>query len=141
VDTSVVATSSSCLKERVSRLPWGTGIYSLICTRRQTQNHNHHDLLQVLLEAQDEHGNRMTDEQLRDEIVTMAMAGHEATANALSWTWYLLAQNPEKDDLLFAELRAVLGNRTPAMADLVRLPYTEMVIKECNSDQRRLAEL
>lgn len=88
------------------------------------------DLLQTLLEAQDEHGSRMTDEQLRDEIMTLFIAGHDTTANALSWTWYLLAQHPVVEEQLAAELRAVLRSRSPSLADLPRLPYTEMVLKE-----------
>lgn len=88
------------------------------------------DLLQILLDAQDEHGSRMTDEQLRDEIMTLFLAGHETTANALSWTWYLLAQNPKAERALAAELDAVLGGAAPTLADLPRLPYAEMVIKE-----------
>ncbi|HTQ59136.1 MAG TPA: cytochrome P450, partial [Candidatus Solibacter sp.] len=78
----------------------------------------------------DEAGGRMTDVQLRDEIMTLFLAGHDTTANALTWTWYLLAQNPEADVALAAELRSVLGGRAPTAADLPRLPYTEMVIKE-----------
>jgi len=88
------------------------------------------DLLQTLLEAQDEHGNRMTDDQLRDEVMTLFIAGHETTANALSWTWYLLDQNPAVAESLSAELREVLNGRPPTAADLPRLPYTEMVVKE-----------
>jgi cytochrome P450 len=88
------------------------------------------DLLQTLLEAQDDHGSRMTDEQLRDEIMTLFIAGHDTTANALSWTWYLLGQHHAVEAHLAAELRAVLENRPPSVADLPRLPYTEMVLKE-----------
>jgi cytochrome P450 len=104
-------------------------VYKLIRTRREAPKDTG-DLLGTLLEAQDGRGSRMTDEQLRDEIMTLFLAGHDTTANALSWTWYLLSQNPEKEEALFAELRAVLGSRAPAAADLQRLPYTEMVIKE-----------
>ena len=88
------------------------------------------DLLSNLLAVKDEGGGRMTDEQLRDEIMTLFLAGHDTTANTLSWTWYLLAQNPKADAALGAELREVLGDRAPAPADLARLPYTEMVMKE-----------
>ena len=88
------------------------------------------DLLQTLLEAQDERGSRMTDEQLRDEIMTLFIAGHDTTANALSWTWYLLAQHPAVEQQLAAEPRSVLQSRPPGVADLPRLPYTEMVLKE-----------
>jgi cytochrome P450 len=88
------------------------------------------DLLSNLLAVKDEGGGRMTDEQLRDEIMTLFLAGHDTTANTLSWTWYLLAQNPEVDAALGAELHKVLGKRAPSPADLPRLPYTEMVMKE-----------
>ena len=88
------------------------------------------DLLQRLLDAQDEAGTHMDDDQLRDEIMTLFLAGHETTANALTWTWYLLAQNPEVEQALAAELEKVLGGRAPALADLPRLPYVEMVLKE-----------
>lgn len=104
-------------------------VYKLIRTRRAAGRYSG-DLLGALLEAQDEHGSGMTDGQLRDEIMTLFLAGHDTTANALAWTWYLLAQNPDKEEALFAELRAVLGSRTPGADDLSRLPYTEMVIKE-----------
>jgi cytochrome P450 len=104
-------------------------VYRLIRARRAAPKHTG-DLLGALLEAQDERGSGMTDEQLRDEIMTLFLAGHDTTANALSWTWYLLSQNPEKEAALFTELRSVLGSRAPTAADLARLPYTEMVIKE-----------
>ena len=88
------------------------------------------DLLQTLLTATDEKGARMDDVQLRDEIMTLFLAGHETTANALSWTWYLLAQNPAVERALHEELHRVLGGRAPVFADLPRLPYCEMIIKE-----------
>jgi cytochrome P450 len=72
----------------------------------------------------------MTDVQVRDEAITLLLAGHETTANALNWTWYLLAQNPDKEALLHDELDRVLGGRAPTLADLKQLPYTEMVVKE-----------
>jgi cytochrome P450 len=104
-------------------------VYRLVRARRQAAHHDT-DLLGTLLETQDECGSGMTDVQLRDEIMTLFLAGHDTTANALTWTWYLLAKNPEKEEALFAELRDVLGNRAPTAADLPRMPYTEMVVKE-----------
>ncbi|HEY2121789.1 MAG TPA: cytochrome P450 [Candidatus Acidoferrum sp.] len=104
-------------------------IQSIISDRRAHPIESN-DLLQTLLAAQDEHGTRMTDEQLRDEIMTLFMAGHETTANALCWTWYLLAQNPDAEQKLHAELDSVLRGAPPTIADLPRLPYTEMVVKE-----------
>jgi cytochrome P450 len=72
----------------------------------------------------------MTDQQVRDEIVTMFIAGHETTANGLAWAWYLLAQNPEIADRLRAEADSALGGRSPAFADLPNLPYALQVFKE-----------
>jgi cytochrome P450 len=88
------------------------------------------DLLSMLLAAQDEDGSRMTDRQLRDEAMTIFLAGHETTANALSWTWLLLAQNPAVEEKLHAELAAVLGGRAPSLEDLANLRYTGQVITE-----------
>jgi cytochrome P450 len=87
------------------------------------------DLLSMLL-ATEEDGQGMTDAQVRDEAMTLFLAGHETTANALNWTWYLLAQYPEVEAKLHAEVDAVLGGRAATLADLKRLPYTAQVIKE-----------
>jgi cytochrome P450 len=103
--------------------------YSMIRGRRAAHAPSH-DLLQMLLEAQSEDGSPMTDEQLRDEMMTLFIAGHETTAIALSWTWYLLAQNPEVEAKLADELISVLNGRPPGVLDLRALPYTEMVVKE-----------
>jgi cytochrome P450 len=84
----------------------------------------------MLLLAEDDDGKRMTDQQARDEVVTLFLAGHETTANTLNWTFMLLAQNPDVEATLHAELNTVLGGRAPTLADLAYLPYTEMVIKE-----------
>lgn len=72
----------------------------------------------------------MSDQQLRDEVITLLLAGHETTALNLSWTWYLLAQNPEVEEKLHAELDAVLAGRLPSAADLPKLQYTDRVIRE-----------
>jgi len=88
------------------------------------------DLLSMLLLAETEDGQRMSDKQARDEIVTLFLAGHETTANTLNWTWLLLSQNPDVEAKLHAELDTVLVGRVPTLADLKHLPYTEMVIKE-----------
>jgi cytochrome P450 len=88
------------------------------------------DLLSMLLHAQDEDGSRMTDKQLRDEAITLFLAGHETTASTLSWTWWLLAQNPAVEAQLHGELDEVLGGRAPSLDDLPRLPYTGNVITE-----------
>jgi cytochrome P450 len=88
------------------------------------------DLLTMLLLAKDENGSGMRDAQLRDEVITLLLAGHETTALNLSWTWYLLAQYPEVEERLHAELDTVIGGRRPTMADLPRLPYVEQVLRE-----------
>src|SRR5260370_37412447 len=84
----------------------------------------------MLLAGRDDDGSRMTDRQLRDEAITIFLAGHETTANALSWTWMLLAQNPAVEAKLHAELDAVLAGRTPSLEDLPNLRYTDHVITE-----------
>jgi cytochrome P450 len=84
----------------------------------------------MLLHAQDEDGSHMTDKQLRDETITLFLAGHETTAASLSWTWWLLAQNPNVEAKLHAELDQVLGGRALSLDDLPRLPYTANVITE-----------
>ncbi len=88
------------------------------------------DLLSRLLTAQDEDGSRMTDRQLRDEAMTLYLAGHETTALTLSWSWYLLATHPEVEARLVEEWRSVLGGRTPTADDLPRLTYTDAVLTE-----------
>ena len=88
------------------------------------------DLLSRLLAARDVDGARMTDRQLRDEAMTLYLAGHETTALTLTWSWYLLARHPKVEEALVAEWQAVLGGRTPAPEDLTRLPYTDAVIAE-----------
>ena len=88
-------------------------VYRMIAARRQSDE-DRGDLLSMLLQAQDaDDGSRMTDRQVRDEVMTLFLAGHETTAVALSWTWYLLAQHPEVDARLAEELPAVLGDRAP----------------------------
>ncbi len=104
-------------------------MYGIIAERRRS-NEDYGDLLSMLLQARDDDDSGMTDLQVRDEAVTLFSAGHETTANALNWTWLLLAQNPDAEAKLHAELDAVLGGRPPTLDDLKQLPYTDMVIKE-----------
>jgi len=106
-------------------------IYAIIEERRRS-GEDRGDLLSMLLLAQDEEGDggAMTDTQVRDETMTLFLAGHETTANALAWTWYELARNPEVERELHRELDVVLGDRLPAPADYATLPYTEMVLAE-----------
>jgi cytochrome P450 len=104
-------------------------VYRLISERRAS-GADTGDLLSMLLRAQDEDGTHMTDRQLRDEVMTLFLAGHETTALALTWAWYLLGLSPEVEARLHAELDAALGSRAATAADLPRLRYAEWVIKE-----------
>ena len=88
------------------------------------------DLLSMLLLTKDEQGNGMSDQQVRDEVITLILAGHETTANALTWCVYALTQNPAVQAKLHAELDTVLAGRAATLDDLARLPYCDMVIKE-----------
>jgi len=101
-----------------------------IITERRASGRDTGDLLSMLLHAQDEDGSRMTDRQLRDETITLFLAGHETTASTLSWTWWLLAQNPAVEARLHAELDTVLRGRAPSLDDVPKLPYTGNVITE-----------
>jgi len=87
------------------------------------------DLFSQMVFAEDEQG-RMSDKQLRDEAMTLIFAGHETTAHALTWAWYLLAKHPDKVAKMREELASVLGDRHAEVADLPNLPYLEMVVKE-----------
>ena len=89
------------------------------------------DLLDMLLDAEDaETGERMADQEVLDEVKTVFAAGHETTANALTWTWHLLSEHPEAGTQLQAELDAVLGGHPPTLADIPSLPYTRQVFEE-----------
>jgi len=101
-----------------------------IIRERRVLDQDTGDLLSMLLSAQDEDGSRMSDQQLRDEVVTLFLAGHETTANALAWTWWLLTQHPEVEQKLHAELEHVLGGRLPTMEDLPQLAYTSHILTE-----------
>lgn len=105
-------------------------VYRMIAEHRRGEGRD--DLLGLMLAAQDEEGGtgRMTDVQLRDESMTIFLAGHETTALATTWTWYLLAQNPQAQEELRAELRRVLNGRPPEFEDLARLTYTRQVLAE-----------
>jgi cytochrome P450 len=107
-----------------------TIIYRIIGQRRAA-GEDRGDLLSMLLHARDEDDGRgMTDQQLRDEVMTLFLAGYETTALALSWTWYLLALHPEAEGRLLAECRHVLAGRLPTADDLPHLRYTEQVVLE-----------
>ena len=103
----------------------------LLIEERRRNGAGGDDLISMLLAARDpETGEGMTDRQLRDEVMTFFLAGHETTALAVTWAWYLLAQHPASRLLLEAELDAVLDGRQPGFGDLERLTYTRMVIEE-----------
>ncbi|WP_157506790.1 cytochrome P450 [Ktedonobacter racemifer] len=104
-------------------------VYRIIDEHRQ-QGIDQGDLLSMLLMARDEEGNVMNDQQLRDEVMTLFLAGHETTSNALTWTWYLLAQHPEVREKVQQEVDTVLAGRTATIEDLPRLTYTEQVLME-----------
>ncbi|HET6231441.1 MAG TPA: cytochrome P450 [Longimicrobiaceae bacterium] len=106
-------------------------IYRMIEARRAGGGEGG-DLLSMLLAARDDEGDggAMTDLQLRDEALTLFLAGHETTANALAWTWHLLAANPAAESALHTEVDAALAGRTPTADDLPLLPYTRAVVAE-----------
>jgi len=116
-------------------------VYTMIKEHRDNEGEDvsQDDLLYTLLQAQDSEAGieKMSDSQLRDEVMTFFLAGHETTANALTWTFYLLSQNPTVGDKLYDELCSVLGNegsnnkkRIPNVDDVPKLEYTEKVFRE-----------
>jgi cytochrome P450 len=110
-------------------------IYRIIAERRANPG-DKGDLLSMLLLAQDEEGQAgmreagMSDKQVRDEALTLFLAGHETTANALAWTWYLLSQNPDAEARFHAEIDSVLEGRRPSFDDLPNLKFVERVFSE-----------
>lgn len=103
--------------------------YGIIAERR-ADLHDTGDLLSMLLLTEGENGERMTNKEVRDEIVTLYLAGYETTANTLNWTFYLLSRHAHIEKRMHDELDSVLAGRTPTLADLSQLRYTEQVIKE-----------
>jgi cytochrome P450 len=102
-----------------------------VITERRRNPKDSADLLSMLMGARDEEtGERMTDEQLRVEVTTFLLAGQETTSLALTWTWFLLSQNPKARHRLEDELDTVLAGRPPEYSDLAQLPYTRMVVDE-----------
>lgn len=103
-----------------------------IMNERRASAANPDDLLSMLMNARDPEGDdhAMSDKQVRDEALTLFLAGHETTATALAWTWYLLAQHPGAEAALHAELAHVLGDRLPTFDDLPRLRYTQQIFAE-----------
>jgi hypothetical protein len=106
------------------------GVIEEFVAARRGEVDEHDDLLSILLSATDEADEAMSEELLRDELMTFLFAGHETTATALTFTWFLLARHPEVDRKLVAELDAVLDGEPPSFADLPDLEYTEQVLRE-----------
>jgi cytochrome P450 len=119
------------LKMRRARARLDATIYRIIEERRRG-GEDRGDLLGLLLAARDDEGDggAMTDVQLRDEVLTLFLAGHETTANALAWTWHLLGAHPDAERRLHEELAAALGGRAPTAADVPHLPFTRAVVAE-----------
>ncbi|HEY2677838.1 MAG TPA: cytochrome P450 [Steroidobacteraceae bacterium] len=106
-------------------------IYRLISEREKIRDEAPKDFLTRLVAAKDsDSGVGMSAEEVRDEVVTIFMAGHETTAVTMTWVWYLLSQHPSEEATLHEELDRVLGGRTPTAEDLPNLPYTRMIIEE-----------
>lgn len=107
------------------------GFVNRIIAERRQSGEDRGDLISLLLLAQaEDEENLMTDVQVRDEALTIFLAGYETSAQALTWTWYLLSQHPEAEARLHRELDSVLAGRLPAAADMSRLTYTETVFRE-----------
>jgi cytochrome P450 len=119
-------------RSRAARARLDAIIFELIAARRES-GRDHGDLLSMLLLARDEETgsrNGMSDQQVRDEAMTLLLAGHETTANALAWTWYLLSGAPEVQAQLLDEVDRVLEGRQPDVTDIPRLPFAEQVVTE-----------
>lgn len=104
-------------------------VFALIAQRRAATDRPD-DLLTLLLEARYEDGTPMSEQQVRDEVMALLVAGHETTASTLSWTWYLLAQHPVEMERMVAEQAALLGGHLPTVAEFAGLPYTDQVVRE-----------
>ena len=118
------------LRQRAALRALDAAVYGIIAARRRGETSGD-DLLGLLMSVRDEDtGACMSDQQLRDEVITLFVAGHETTAVALTWVWHLLAGHPDAAERVRAELAAVLGDRAPVAADLSKLPYARMVIDE-----------
>jgi cytochrome P450 len=113
-------------KFKRSREALDAAVYRMI--REHREGGDKGDLLSMMLAERP--GGVADDDKLRDEVITILLAGYETVANALTWTWYLLSQNPEAEAKLHAEIDAVLSGRTPTMEDIPRLRYAEMVLAE-----------
>ena len=104
-------------------------IYQMI-DKRRAENRDTGDILSILLQAEDEHGTPMPNQQIRDALVTLIAAGSETTTNSMNWTLHLLSEHPDVCEKVVAELQRVLAGRNPQVSDLPHLPYLEWVIQE-----------
>ncbi len=113
-------------KEKLDKI-----VSEIIASYRKSHDSKNNDLLTMLMEARDEEsGTGMTDEQVRDEVMTVLLAGHETTTLALTWTWYLVSKHPEVENKFYDEVRSLLNNRLPQALDYEALSYTRNVFKE-----------
>ncbi len=120
------------IRFRKARARLDSVVYRMIAERRAS-NQDRGDLLSMLLAGRDEaqsNDKGMSDRQLRDEVITIFLAGYETVANALTWTWYLLSENPAAAERMHAEIDTALEGRLPTIEDLPKLRYTEMVFAE-----------
>jgi cytochrome P450 len=117
-------------RRAVRELEYLNSLVYRIIEEKRTLHGEGNDLLSLLMDAMDDDGTQMTPQQLRDETMTLFLAGHETTALLLGWAWYLLSLNPSVEARLHEELRAVLGGRTPSVSDLMKLPYLQAVLNE-----------
>ena len=101
-----------------------------LINERRTSPEDRGDLMSMLLQAKDVDGSPMTDSQIRDEVLITFAAGHETTANALTWSWYLLSQNPSSERKMYDEVQSIVGSRSPSWEDLPKLDYTTKVLTE-----------
>lgn len=116
------------LKRHIRRL---NGILQELIEQRRASSTAGGDFLSLLIRARDEgDGSSLSDKQMRDEVMTMFLAGHDTTANALAWTWWLLGQHPEVQQRLREEVDSVLSGRDPTAADVPRLPLCENILRE-----------
>lgn len=104
-------------------------VQSIIDTRRKHGSHPG-DLLDSMMHASDKDGNKMSDKELIDEVMTMIIAGHETTGGTLNWIWYELSQHPEYEHKVYQEASALVNNNQLSQDDLTKLPYTRQVIDE-----------
>src|SRR5206468_5365037 len=112
------------IMQTVDRMVWN------VIGDRQANPRETEDLLGLLLSVRDDQGRPLPLRRVRDEATTFMLAGHETTANALAWMWYLLALNEDARERMLAEVDSVLGGRRPVLADLKRLPWTTACFQE-----------